>query len=84
MGIILVFAGEYGNGKPPNSTVDEFHLFRVQEYTILYEILYIFSSTFTKCSIAFTQVTFLPFPFAVVFKVQCHPHFESGHGANTE
>lgn len=60
MGIILVFAGEYGNGKPPNSTVDEFHLFRVQEYTILYEILYIFSSTFTKCSIAFTILRLSP------------------------
>lgn len=56
MGVIIILAGDYGNGKPPGSTIDEFYMFRVREYTILYEILYIFSATITKCAIAFTQV----------------------------
>lgn len=56
MGVIIILAGDYGNGKFPGSTIDEFYMFRVREYTIIYEILYIFSSTITKCAIAFTQV----------------------------
>lgn len=54
MSVILILAGQYGNGKDPGSMVDAFYLFRVREYTIIYEILYIISSTFTKCAVAFT------------------------------